>query len=155
MAEDGAIELTPAQRRAIAALLTERDIRAAATEARVGERSLHRWLKLPAFCAAAAPCKAHTRARGEQAAQLEQITRRLSHAAGAALDALERGLQAEEPMALQLRAADIVIGRMLKARELLELELRLTALEQQTIQIEYVNNWRGGYSAAQGADDEA
>lgn len=146
MAEDGAIELTPAQRRAIAALLTERDIRAAATEARVGERSLHRWLKLPAFCAAL---------RGEQAAQLEQITRRLSHAAGAALDALERGLQAEEPMALQLRAADIVIGRMLKARELLELELRLTALEQQTIQIEYVNNWRGGYSAAQGADDEA
>jgi len=93
---------------------------------------MHRWLKVPAFCAAL---------RGEQAAQLEQITRRLSYAAGGALDALERGLQAEEPMASQLRASDIVIRHMLKARELLELETRLTALEHVTYE--------------QGADDEA
>lgn len=139
MAEDGATALTSAQRRAIAALLTARDVRAAAAEAHVGERSLHRWLKLPAFSSAL---------REEQAAQLEQVTRRLSHAAGAALDALERGLRSEEPMAQQLRAADIVIGRMLKARELLELETRLVALEQEA-------ELRGSPAARGGNADEA
>ena len=47
MADTGT--LTPSQKRAIAALLTERDTRAAAVKAGVKERSLYRWLTLPDF----------------------------------------------------------------------------------------------------------
>ena len=43
MAENG--KLSPSQQRAIGALLTSRNVRAAAETAQVSERSLHRWLE--------------------------------------------------------------------------------------------------------------
>jgi hypothetical protein len=41
--------LTPAQCRAVAALLSERDVAAAAVKAKVGDSTLRRWLREPAF----------------------------------------------------------------------------------------------------------
>jgi hypothetical protein len=41
--------LTPAQSRAVAALLSERDVAAAAIKAKVGDSTLRRWLRDPAF----------------------------------------------------------------------------------------------------------
>jgi hypothetical protein len=52
MAEPGTDRLTPKQHKAIAALLSEPTIRKAAETAGVGLRTVHDWLKIPAFKAA-------------------------------------------------------------------------------------------------------
>lgn len=122
MAKNGKREgITPAQQRAISALLESRDVRSAATVAGVGERTLYRWMGDPAFQQAL-----------QQAQQklLEGVLRRLTRISEMAVDVLERGMSQEEPLPQQLRAADIALSRMLKAREMLEIESRLEALER-------------------------
>lgn len=133
MAKTGSeTHLTPSQQRAIAALLEARDVRSAAATAGVGERTLYRWMGEEAF---------QSVLQQQQNELLQNVLRRLTNASSMALDALERGMQATEPMPQQLRAADIVLSKLLKAREMLETEERLEALER-AIQVEYVNNWR-------------
>lgn len=132
MAENGKNDaLSPSQRRALSALLEERDMRSAAAAAGVGERTLHRWIREEQFSAAL---------QQAQDELFSQVLRRLSHASSQALDALERALR-EGDTSQQVRAADIILGKLLKARELLELEPRLRALENR-ITVEYVNDWR-------------
>lgn len=132
MAENGKNDsLTPSQRRALAALLEQRDMRSAAAAACVGERTLHRWIREEPFASAL---------QQAQDELFSQVLRRLSHASSYALDALERSLR-DGDIPQQVRAADIILGKLLKARELLELEPRLRALEN-SITVEYVNDWR-------------
>lgn len=124
-------DLTPAQRRALAALLAERDIRSAAAAAGVGERTLYRWMGEEPFQQAL---------KQAQDELFSHLLRRLSHASVQAVTVLESAMR-EGELPQQVRAADIVLGKTLRARELLELEPRLRSLEN-AITIEYVNNWR-------------
>ena len=64
-----------------------------------------------------------------QGERMANTMRRLEMVGSLAIDALERGLRQEEPTAQQLRAAEITLSRMVRLRELLELESRISALE--------------------------
>lgn len=133
MAKNGRREgITPAQQRAISALLEARDIRSAAVAAGVGERSLYRWMSDEDF---------QQELQHAQRMLLEGTLRRLAHLSAMAIDVLERGMREAEPLPQQLRAAEITLSRLMKAQEVLSLEERLESLES-TLRVEYVNDWR-------------
>ena len=123
MAENGrqTKDLTPAQRRAIAALLTERNARAAAAKAKVAERTLYRWLADPDFAVALAAAEGDI---------IAGATRRLLQLQDKAIDAVDAVFgDGETSAAVKLRAAQLTIDAMLKLRELRNVEGRLAALE--------------------------
>jgi len=115
-------KLTPAQKRAISALLTSRDVRGAAEVAGVGERTLHRWLADdPLFRATL------TAAEGEA---IDATTRRLVGLQDGAIDTIKALLDDKTtPATVRLRAAAAVLDYLLKLRELRNVEARLAALE--------------------------
>jgi len=114
--------LTPAQRRAIAALLLARDVAEAAKSAKVGERTLHRWLADDAAFVAAL--------EDAQRQALDATLRRLTSLAVAATSVIAKVLADEGvSAATRLRAADMVLARLLQWREVMQLEERLAALE--------------------------
>ncbi len=113
--------LTPVKQRAIDAILSTRSIAEAATVADCSLRTLHRWLKEPAFKTAL------TNAEGEL---LAAATRRLLHHHDTATTVvLSIMLDKSISAGVRLRAAQIVIETMLKLRELRNVEERLSALE--------------------------
>ncbi len=121
MADRG--RLTPTQRRAIAALLTERDTRAAASAARVSERALYRWLALPDF-------QAELQEAEKQA--IDAAIRRLAELTAQAVDTLrEVMLDKEASAGTRVQAANIALARLLDLRELAELETRLQRIEKE------------------------
>jgi hypothetical protein len=77
MTENG--RLSPAQKRALAAMLTERDVRSAAKAAGVAERTLFTWLKDPDFTQAL---------RQAEAALIDEATRGLVGMQGKALQGI-------------------------------------------------------------------
>lgn len=115
-------ELTPKQRRAVAALVEHGEIQAAATAANVARSTLYEWLQQPAFTSAL---------RDAEAAALRELTRGLlalgKRATGAIAGVLD---DPDATAAAKLRAADVVLGKLLQLRELVELEERVAALEQ-------------------------
>jgi hypothetical protein len=115
-------ELTPKQHKALAALLSEPTVTAAAAKCGIGERTLHTWLREPAFAAA------YTAARHDA---VGQAVGRLQHATGIAVDALVDVLDvdAPTPAAVRVSAAKVIIEYALRFRELDELESRIAALE--------------------------
>ena len=116
-------ELTTRQRRAIAALLAARNVQAAAKQAAVGERTLHRWLTEPAFTAAL---------RQAEGQALDAAARRLVGLADGAISVVVSVIMAKETgPAVKLRAAGMVLDSLLKLRELATLEARVVALEAQ------------------------
>lgn len=117
MTENGT--LTPKQHRAITALLTERDIRSAATAAGVGERTLWRWLGNPVFRAFLAATEGEV---------IDAATRRLLSLQDSAIDALEDVLK-NGNHTNKRQAAQAILDTMLKVRELRNIESRLAALE--------------------------
>lgn len=119
---DNGRKLPTKKARAISALLSCRTVEEAAKQAKVGERTLHRWLTDPTF-------KAHlARAEG---ALIDGATRRLLRAQERAVSTLEEILQDSEARpSVRLRAAQIVIDAMLKLRELRNIEARLQVLEE-------------------------
>ncbi len=124
LADNGRLgdELTPAHRRAIAALLTERDIRSAAKAAGVGERTLYTWLDDSAF-------RRELKAAESQA--IDQAVRRLSELSGTAIDTLKAAMKNRRAAtSARVRAADIVLSRLLNLKELHDLESRIAALEE-------------------------
>ncbi len=120
MAETG--RLSPKQQNAIAALLIARDVRAAAKTAKIGERTLHRWLAEPSFQAAL------------QAAERDALhlgVRRLTGAMQHAIDTLLVVMANKENAAsTRVRAADVVLSRLMHLKELAELQARVTHLEE-------------------------
>lgn len=122
MATNGTPEkLTPRQRRAIAALLGSKDIKAAAELAKVGERTLYRWLNLPSFRAAL------LEAEGEA---IDQATRQLIYLQGPAISVIAGTLADRSNAAgVRLRAAQSVLDYLLRLRELRNIEKRITDLE--------------------------
>lgn len=114
-------QLTTQQHRAIAALLSSRNVAEAAHQARVGERTMYRWMKDPPFRAAL------LEAEGEA---IDVATRRLLGAQEKAIDTVVAMLDDPcVPKWLQLQAAQMLITNLLKLRELRNIEERLTALE--------------------------
>ncbi len=125
MATHNGTTLTHKQEKAIAALLSEPTVTAAAAKCGIGERTLHTWLHdIPAFAAA------YTAARHDA---VGQAVGRLQHATGIAVDALIDVLDSEyapvAPAAVRVSAAKVIIEYALRFRELDELESRIAALE--------------------------
>lgn len=113
--------ITPAQRRAIAALLSERDVRSAAKAAGVSERSLWRWLNDRSFI---------SELNAAQAQAIDATIRRLADLSGEAVSTLRAAMKGKStPIGSKIRAADIVLGRLLALKELGDLEQRIAALE--------------------------
>jgi hypothetical protein len=106
--------------RAIAALLAEPSVEAAARSARVGVATLRRWLAQPEFRAA------YRAARREL---LEGAVGQLQKAAGSAVDALVGTLGAEKD-GDKIRAATAILDRAMRGLELLELVERVEEIER-------------------------
>jgi len=105
---------------AVAALLSEPTVAAAADKAGVSERTLRGWLRQSAFQAA------YQAARRQV---LEGAIGRLQQAAGEAVETLRRNLSAGRP-ADQVRAAGLILQHALGTAELLDMAERLEALER-------------------------
>jgi len=114
-------KITATQQRAIVALLSTRGVVEAAKQAKVGQRTLSRWLTEPDFKAALSA------AEGEL---IVAATRRLLQHQDVALTVILSIMADKQyPAGVRLRAAVAVIDYMLKLRELNTIEARLSALE--------------------------
>ena len=113
--------VTPRQRRAIEALTTTGQVTDAAAAAKVARRTVYRWLRLDDFRGALAE------AEGESLAALSRELVGMGTDATATIRATMADKTASPTV--RLRAADIVLGRLLQLRELVALEDRVQALE--------------------------
>ena len=114
--------LTPKRRAFVRALLTERDIKSAAAAAGISETTAYRWAKDGDIQAAILDAEADA---------LNTVTRGLIRLAGGAVGTLEDAMADSDARAsARVRAADIVLGRLLQLRELVTLEERIAALEE-------------------------
>jgi hypothetical protein len=115
-------QLTPKQKRAIRALLSTGEIKAAATEADISRDTLYRWLREPVFLGAV---------RQAEAEALDELSRLLVRLGRTAVGTIARAMSdPETPAATKVRAADVALSRLLQLRELAQLEARVQALEQ-------------------------
>ena len=115
-------KLSHKQELAIAALLSETTVAAAAEKAGIGEVTLYRWLKLPEFIAAYREARRQVVEKG--IAQLQQAT-------WAASTTLIR-LLASGSDSVKLRAALAILEQGNKGVELIDFDQRLAALEQKS-----------------------
>ncbi len=114
--------LSPKQRRAVEALLTTGDVQAAAQQIGVSRDSLYRWLKQPVFIEAV---------RAAEAQAIDDLSRLLVRLGRTASGTLAKAMNdGTTPMATRVRAADIVLNRLLQLRELATLEARVVELER-------------------------
>ncbi len=114
------VALTGKQRAAIDALLTGCTVTEAAGRAGVSRKTLQRWMQEEGFRAAL---------DGATAEALQELSRLLLTLTRDAAQAMRDALAGEQPIAVRLRAADALIGRLLTVRELVDLEERVAALE--------------------------
>jgi hypothetical protein len=109
---------------AIAALLSEPTVEAAAKKAKVADRTLRGWLKDPAFT------------RDYRAARrqiVEGAVSRIQQATVVAVLTLHRNLNCGNP-GTEVRAAQVILEHSTKAVELWDLEQRVEELEHQAEQ---------------------
>ena len=112
--------LTAMQDKAITALLSSSTVEAAAKKTGVSDRTLHRWLKEPAF------------RQGYHAGRrlvMEHAVGCLQRASLGAVEALVRNLKCGVP-GTEVRAAQVILEAGTKGVEMMEFEDRLTAIEQ-------------------------
>jgi hypothetical protein len=118
-------QLSPGQARAVMALLGARTVADAAAQARVGRRSLDRWLDDPDFQVAV---------KVAQDNALELAVRRLAGGAGAALDTLQVVMEdPTTPAGVRVRCAGLWLDAVLRWLELRDLAARVAILEQQLV----------------------
>ncbi len=113
--------LTPKQRKAIEALLTNGDISHAATAAGVSRDTLYRWMQEETFKQAL---------EGSTRKALEGLSRALVALGGKATETLDEAMTDGLRMGDRIRASDIVLSRLLQLRELVDLETRVSELER-------------------------
>jgi len=114
--------LTPKKRRAIEALFTCPDITAAAKQAGISRGTMYRWMKEPAFLEAL---------NNASLQALEGLSRKLLNLGGKAAETLRVTLDDDFiPAGARIRAADIVLSRILQLQELVELNNRVSELER-------------------------
>ena len=114
-------KLTQKHYRAIETLLTSANASEAATAAGVSRDTLYRWLKDDTFK------QALTGAEGEALAALSRSLVSMGDTATATLRDAMTG--SNTPTGAKIRAADIVLARLLQLRELVTLEDRISRLE--------------------------
>ncbi len=114
-------KLTVRQSLAINALLSGQSKTAAAAAAGVRREQISRWLHQPEFTEALAAGEAEL---------MQNLNRRLLAVATKAVDNLAGVIEAPDSQSVGVRAADVVLSRLLSIRELSEIEQRLTALEE-------------------------
>jgi hypothetical protein len=119
MANGHGDKLSRRQEQAIAALLAEPTVEAAARAAGVCHRTLKRWLTLPDFAAAYAAARRQV---------LEGSVAQLLASTGLAVQALRDALDASRA-ADRIRAAVAILVQCNRGVELLDLESRVAALE--------------------------
>ena len=123
MSENGSVSLSPRQHRAILALLTQPTVAAAAMSSGVGQSTLYKWLGEPPFRQALA------QAEGEAGAA---AGRRLAVLAETALDTVADVMaDPTTPAPVRVRAAEVILSNLLKYREIVGFEGRLTDLEKE------------------------
>lgn len=114
--------LKPAQYRAVAALVATGDVRAVAKAVGASERTVRRWMAMPAFKA---------ELRDAETELVQTAARRLGRLADKALGVLEGVM--DDPEAAdnpRIRAAATVLDTCLRWREQVDLEQRLRTLEE-------------------------
>lgn len=122
--------LTPRQLVALAALTAGNgSVATAAAAAAVAPKTVYQWLKQPLFAG---------ELRRIQAEAIRHTARRLVVLGDLAAEALERGLAAGQPMAQQLRAAEIVLDRGPGLLELGDLVERMGEIERRLHEQEHV-----------------
>ena len=115
-------KLSHKHEQAIAALLSEATVTAAADKVGVSEVTVYRWLKLPHFLAAYRETRRQAVEKG--LAQIQQ-------ASWAASTTLIRLLGADSD-SVRLRAAQTILDQANKGVELVDFDQRLAALEQKS-----------------------
>jgi thiamine phosphate synthase YjbQ (UPF0047 family) len=114
-------QLSLKQRKAVEALLTTGEVKAAAAAVGIHRDTLHRWLKETSFQAAV---------REAEAAALDDLSRVLVGLGRTAVTTLNEAMsEPGTPAATKVRAADVTLSRLLQLRELAQLEARMQALE--------------------------
>ncbi len=128
MSDDVALKkLTPAQCRVVAGLLSGLNYTTIAQQAGVSEPTIDRWVKLEQVQNALAAAKRHT---------IELAGNRLVFASRLAIDTLIEVMQdSETPPGVKVRAAEAVIGNMLRVVEVSDLQRRLDELEAEDNEI--------------------
>ena len=118
--------ITRNQKRAIAALLTCRNVQDAADQTGLGHRTISRWLaEDEAFQIAL------SQAEGQA---IDAATRRLVVLADEAINTLRDLIKSTDATdSVRLRAAQAVLAHLLKLRELRNVEQRLTELERKIL----------------------
>jgi hypothetical protein len=115
--------LPPRQTRALACLLSEATISAAASRAQVGEATLRRWLRTESFS------QAFQQARQESYRESLRLLRR---AANAAISVLVKVMQdTDAPKTARIRAAEVILEHDRKGVVEEDLLIRVQALEEQ------------------------
>lgn len=115
-------KLTPKQRKAVEALLVSGDITQAAQAAGVARDTLYRWLRQDDFRSAL---------KTAEAASIENLARELVRLGEKAARTLDEAMTAEDATtSARVRAADIVISKLLQLREMVDLEKRVQELER-------------------------
>jgi transposase-like protein len=112
--------VTPRQRKAIESLLTQADVKAAALAAGVSRTTIYRWMKQDRFRQALA--------EGERQA-LESLSRSLVQLGETATKTLKDAMDGACSDSVKVRAANVVLSRLLQVRELIDLDQRLSRLE--------------------------
>jgi hypothetical protein len=112
--------LTPKQLKALETYVLTGNATEAATAGSISRQRFYAWLKLPAFVAEL------RRLDGDALQNLGRRVLGLSEAAG---KALEDALNADQPIGVRLRAADMVTQRAAALAELTQIVQRLEALE--------------------------
>ena len=119
MASTGTV--TGKKARAIAALLSEKSVAAAAEAAGIGTRTLFRWLQEPEFQSALVQAESEA---------IDAATRRLIGLQSAAIDTLHDTLSDRKALpGIRMRAAQSILDFLMRLRELRNIEKRLAALE--------------------------
>lgn len=118
-------ELTPRQLKAVQALTTCADVSKAAEVASVSRDTIYRWMRNETF----------KHALNDSTRQaINRISRSLIALGERAVDTLYKAMTAPEvSITVSIRAADIVLSRLLQIYEIADLENRISELERRKI----------------------
>lgn len=125
-------ELSARQQRALSCLLAGGAAEQAAREAKCSRSTVYRWMGERAFSQA-------LRRTSDKA--LRELSEQLMELGAAATEALKDGLDGAQDIGVRLRAAGLVVGRVLAVLELADLGERVAVLEQK---LEEQHGWRAG-----------
>jgi len=114
--------ITSRQRKAIAALLSEKTIADAAEKVKVNERTIYRWLSLSHFRLALMEAEWSV---------IDNIVRKLIQLQEPAIEMIHKVMVDDDTQpSVKLRAAQTVLDYLIKIRQLRNIENRLVKLEE-------------------------